>query len=181
MDGIAACLDQPHNTIVRDLWDELAGDFGISALLQKVPIPHFSYHVAERYDQAGVESVLRKYAALQKPFKVRGTGLAIFTGQVPVLYVPIVRTSELSHIHTALWPHLTEHAVGTSDHYHPERWLPHITLAHGDLSGANLSAVLQRWASRTFEWEITIDNISLICDVGKPAHECLVRVDFGNR
>lgn len=179
MDGIAACLDTAHTALVRDLWDELSRSFSIDALLRKTPIPHFSFHVAERYDQAQIESVLHQFAELQKPFQVRATGLGLFTGERPVLYIPIVRSLELSQIQASLWPHLTECAVGTSNHYHPERWLPHITLAHGDLSPENLPRVIQHWIGRSFDWSITINNISFICDVGNSKQECLRRVDFG--
>ena len=44
--------------------------------------------------------------------------------------------------------------------------MPHITLAMHDLNSDNLSRIVQRLSTRTFNWQIHIDNIALIYDTG---------------
>jgi 2'-5' RNA ligase len=177
--GIVSLLDKDHEARVEALWDELSRDFGVSALLSRVPIPHFSYHVAEQYDVPKLEVALRTFAHVHRPFTVRCAGLALFTGHNPVLYIPIVRTDELSQVHRTLWPYASEAAQGMLEYYHPARWVPHITLAQGDITDATLPPLIGRWLAHSFAWEITIDNVSLICDVDENAAECRRRIDFG--
>jgi 2'-5' RNA ligase len=179
LDAVVSLLDQEHEARVEALWDELSREFGINALLDRVPIPHFSYHVAEKYDVSQLETTLRTFAHVHRPFTVRCAGLALFTGPDPVLHIPVVRTDELSQVHRTLWPYAIEAAQGVLEYYHPARWVPHITLAQGDITDATLPPLIGRWLAHSFAWEITIDNVSLICDVDENAAECRVRIDFG--
>jgi 2'-5' RNA ligase len=180
MDGVVSLLDDHHDTLVRALWEVLDHDFGVNYLIQHIPIPHFSYHVAEKYDHAQVEELIDEIARTQPIIKVRSTGLALFTGPAPVLYVPVVRTAELTRLHALLWEPVSRLASGTLDYYHPQRWLPHVTLAQGDLDDISLMRIVERWSTRPFEWEITVNNLALICDVeDNDLSECRIRLDFG--
>jgi len=180
MDGVVSLLDDEHNLLINALWEVLDHDFGVNYLIQHVPIPHFSYHVADQYDRARVEQLIENVARTQPFMKVRATGIALFTGQAPILYVPVVRTAELTRLHETLWGPVSAAARGTQDYYHPQRWMPHITLAQGDLDDVSLMRIFERWSTRSFEWEITINNLALICDVeDNDFSECRVRMEFG--
>src|SRR5690348_10878558 len=98
MDAVVSLLDREHEARIEALWDELAREFGVDALLSRVAIPHFSYHVAEKYDEPKLEAALRTFAHVHRPFTVRCAGLGIFTGPNPVLYIPIVRNGDLSQV-----------------------------------------------------------------------------------
>ena len=95
-----------------------------------------------------------------------GSGLGIFTGSPPVLYVPIVRTRELSEFHATVWKHAARTASGTVDYYHPDDWLPHITLAFGDIHKDNLPDVI-RLSERPLHWHMAINNLSFVEDTGE--------------
>ena len=165
MHGVVSVLDDDHYRRVEALWAELAEALGLRRTMV-TPVPHFSYHVAEQYDLEPLEAVLRTFAASTPPFRVRANGLGVFTGLRPVLYLPVVRTSDLSALHHALWHETSRYAAGIVDYYRPERWLPHITLAHGDVRPDDLAAAVRAFAARDVDWEIAIDNVSLIYDTG---------------
>jgi 2'-5' RNA ligase len=128
------------------------------------PYPHFSYQVAESYDLDALEPVLRRFAENSGGFRVRTTGLGLFTGPKPVLYVPVVRSTALTRFQRELWPELAKVAQGVSDYYHPENWIPHITLAMNNLDGDNLPEITRWLSHRDFNWEIDITNLALIHD-----------------
>jgi 2'-5' RNA ligase len=163
MHGVVSLLDNTHNQLVKDLWAVLAKEFAVSGAYI-TPYPHFSYQVARTYDVESLEPVLRRFAASKTPFKVRASGLGIFTGSHPVLYIPVVRSLELTQFHQALWQEMYSTGSGIEDHYHPSHWMPHITIGIGDMNNDNLSQIVRLLAKRDINWEITIDNIALIYD-----------------
>ena len=165
MHGVVSLLDDGHYRMVEELWAELAQRFGLRGIAH-TPYPHFSYHLAESYDLALLEPVLRRFADNSGGFSIRTTGLGVFTGPRPVLYVPVVRSTALTRFQRELWPELAKVAGGVVDYYHPENWIPHITLATEDLTRESLCAAMGWLADRSFNWEIKINNLALIHDTG---------------
>jgi len=161
MDGIVSLLDTHHSAQVEQLWAELKREFGVSGVYI-TPFPHFSYHVAERYDTQALDGILDGVAATCAPFEVKASGLGIFNGKNPVLYIPVVRDARLDAVHTQLWPQITPIGVNAQVYYRSDYWLPHITIGFGDLTPASLGAISSYLAERAFNWTIPIDNFALI-------------------
>jgi hypothetical protein len=95
MDGIVTFLDNDHYQPVEELWAELKRDFLVDGVYI-TPYPHFSYHVAQLYDVDKIEPGLERITSNITTFKVRTSGLGIFTGTSPVLNIPVVRSLELT-------------------------------------------------------------------------------------
>jgi 2'-5' RNA ligase len=178
MHGVVSLLDEEHCALVEHLWDKLETGLGVRGLY-KTPFPHFSYHVAEGYDEDLLESILRRLATHYATFRVRTAGLGVFPGIHPVLYVPVVRNSTLSALHQRLWRELAEASAGMVDYYHPERWMPHITLANGEMLKDHLTEVVRVLSARGFDWEIEVNNLSLIYDTGT-TQEVRLRFDLAS-
>jgi 2'-5' RNA ligase len=121
---------------------------------------------------------LERIARSRQAFRIEATGLGIFAGTPPVLYVPIVRTQELSGFHATVWKQAAPTATGTVDYYRPDHWLPHITLASGDIHKDNLPDVIRLLSERTLVWHITINNLALIEDTGEE-QRVRFRFEFG--
>jgi len=98
MHGIVSLLDNDHYQLVEEVWAESEGEFSVHGVYV-TPYPHFSYHVAQGYDVDKVESVLQRITSNITTFKVRTSGLGIFTGASPVLYIPVARSLELAELH----------------------------------------------------------------------------------
>jgi len=165
MHGVVSLLDTEHYQAVESLWAELVTACGLRGVYV-TPFPHFSYHVAADYDLPALEATLRDFARTQAPFRVTATGLGIFTGAAPVVYVPVVRDPALTAFHQALWARLEAVARGGSTYYAPGAWMPHITLVFGDATPARLPDVLRLLGGRSFNWDIAVDNLALIYDSG---------------
>ncbi len=51
-------------------------------------------------------------------------------------------------------------------YYSPEMWMPHITLAHGDIDQDKLAEILRVLCGSSFHWEMSVNNLSMIYDTG---------------
>ena len=176
MQGIVSLLDDTHEALVHALWEELERRFGLRGVYL-TPYPHFSYHVAREYAAARVRPVLRRLAAEGQACTVRTSGLGLFTGPSPVLYVPVVRSRALTEFQERVWEAVSPLAVEAVAYYEPDRWVPHITLGFGDVRGDLLAEVMRGWAERPFEWEFRIDSLAHITDSGGK-QEVGLRCDF---
>ncbi len=174
MHSVGSLLDNKHYQQVEDLWAELAREFAVSGIYDQ-PRPHFSYQVATRYNVKSLVPVLRRFAASKTSFKVRTGGLGIFTGPRLVLYIPVVRSPELTQFHQALWQEIFRTASGILDYYHPAYWVPHITIGIGDMNKDNLSQIVRFLAERDLNWEITVDNIALVHNLFVPHFGSILR------
>ena len=174
--GVVALLDERHNQLVAEIWDRLRHEAGIP--LPQPALPHFSYHVAERYKAPALETALRGLAANSKPFRAWTSGLGVFTQPVPVLYVAVVRSPELSRYQRWAWWEVHPTANGSLDYYLPERWVPHITLAQQGLTPENLAEAIRLLAGRDFHWPLDIDNISYV-DGSQPEQKLRLRLMLG--
>jgi 2'-5' RNA ligase len=175
--GIVSLLDGEHYAAVEALWAELEREFGLQGIYV-TPYPHFSYQVAADYEVERLTAILQRFALQSRAFRASTAGLGVFTGPQPVLYVPLVRSLELTQYHQSLWQAVAPAARGPVAYYQPARWLPHITLAHGDLDRERLAEVLRYLGDRPFSWEITVNNLAFIYDAGA-SHELLRRFEFG--
>ncbi len=164
MYGVVSLLDHTSEQIVRALWGELAERYDLRIVAQRVPYPHFSYHIAEDYDLARTEAALAHVAAQVQPFTVHVTGLGAFEGPEVVLYLAVARDAALDQLHAALWQALAEDGVaqGASPLYAPDTWIPHITLAQGDLTADLLHAIQSAWAGRDVRRDIWVSDLTLL-------------------
>jgi 2'-5' RNA ligase len=165
MEGIVSLLDDKHYQLVEDLWGELAREFGVQGVYI-TPYPHFSYHVAARYNVESLAPIIERITSNITTFHVRTGGLGIFTGAIPVIYIPVVRSLELTQLHEVLWQEISPTAFGAQEYYHPGQWMPHITTGFGDINKENLPSIVGWLNERDFNWEITVNNIAFIQDTG---------------
>lgn len=178
MYGIVSLLDTQNHAKVEALWKEFKQAFGVHGI-SVTPVPHYSYHVAEKYNLEKLEDVLCRVAKTMQPFKVRTNGLGIFTGKEPVLYIPIVRKPELTHFHQYLWEPLSATATKASPYYHPDHWRPHITLTHRDVNHDLLPEVIRLLSEREFFWELSIETLAVLSSNEEPDATVMLSVQLG--
>lgn len=177
MHAIVSVLDPEHYALVEALWQELEVDCGLAGV-RATPVPHFSWHIAESYDFDALQATVRRFAGLTRPFSIHTTGLGLFTRESPVLFIPIVRTNLLSKIHQKIWDRATPLSQNSSTFYAPELWIPHITLAHRDVSLPSLCCVVERLAFEVIGWEIAIDNLAVVSQVEENVGELQFRIQL---
>jgi 2'-5' RNA ligase len=175
MYGVVALLDGQNHQRVQDLWVEFKQEVGIQGY-SRAPVPHFSFHVAERYNLEKVAEVLEKVCAHTAPFTVRTNGLGIFTGELPVLYIPVIRSPLLTNLHQHLWEPLSAAATGVANYYNPDEWRAHITLAYGDMNHDQMVQVIRAISDRSFSWQVKVDTLALLSSLEEPENTIVLRI-----
>jgi 2'-5' RNA ligase len=160
MQGVGTDLDELHAGSVREIWQLLRDDCGLS-VVKASPKPHFTWQIAEEYDLEAAKSVLQEIILQIPPFRVFTTGLGLFTGQYPVLYIPVIKNAAVVAFHEMLWERLSPFRRGTNDYYSPLLWTPHITLAYEGLDPERMICALERLSPMSFNWELLVDNLSI--------------------
>jgi 2'-5' RNA ligase len=159
--AVVSLLDREHCRLVEELWRRLRDRFGLRGV-DRAPFPHVTYVVAESGDRAMLESRLASLAGSRHSFTLLATGLGVFPGDDPVLYVPVVRSASLSSIHSAIEAAHADGGGAVLEHYRSDRWLPHITLAWGDVDADILAAAVGELAGTPIDWPVSIDNLTLV-------------------
>jgi 2'-5' RNA ligase len=95
------------------------------------------------------------------PFTLHTFGLGLFSGDNPVLYLPIVKTIEMIQLHQNLWNQIQFYGKDVKLYYSPKLWVPHITLAFKDLTKANLACVVNTIAFESIELFVEVENLAL--------------------
>ena len=159
-------LDDDSDRKVRELWTELELKIGLQGIYA-APYPHVTFHAARDYPDEDVADVLRRVTGNSPPVTVRTGGLGVFTGEAPILYLPVARSEALTDLHARLYRRLVELSRDENPHYHPQRWLPHITIAMSDVDAKAAGKAVKRLAERTFDWETRIDRLALVYTQGQ--------------
>ena len=165
MKGVISLLDSRHSDLVGELWDRLNREFGLSGVYE-TPFPHILYHTAQDYDYGSLELVLRRISRTTVPFTVRTSGLGILMEDPPKVFVALVRGFELFRFHQRLFFEVTPTAVRQHPSGFPENWMPGVALATGDVQQSMLPGIMWMLSHQTFDWEMTIDNLSYVDDLG---------------
>lgn len=161
MHGIVSLLDPAYYSMVEAIWHELDSDCSLEGI-KITPLPHFSWQIAEEYNLEQVKNILASLAASTQVFTVHTTGVGLFTGAVPVIYIPLVKDTHLITLHQLIWERVQNIARGLSPFYAPDAWMPHITLANRDVDQESLNCAMEKLAFRSFDWEIRIDHLALV-------------------
>jgi 2'-5' RNA ligase len=174
MYAIISELDADSAKTVRCLWRRLRDACGLEAIYN-LPTPHLTWLVSEDLDIPATASIITHLAALKRVLTTYVFGLGIFSGQRPVLYLPIVKTQAMIDLHHLVWDGVQSYAVQPNQYYAPDHWLPHITLAVNDLSKDNLACALESVTFETIEMPVKVDNLIIVAEETDPSSEYLHR------
>lgn len=161
MYALVTILPEPISSLLKSLWGELAEECALTGV-EMTPIPHFSWLVMEGYDQSKMSEFFGRKTIEALSFSAQTSGLGLFTGESPVAYIPLVKDSNLLSCHARLWDCLKDIMTGVNTFYNPDNWLPHITIAYGDVDLVKLVCLVEKLASRSFNWTFPVDNLALI-------------------
>ncbi len=177
MHGLVSLLPSPFYERVEALWDRLERRCGLNGI-RVTPYPHFSWQIAEGYDFDRLEAAMQQVAAHTKLFAVKTAGLGIFSGENPVVYLPVARNSWMAQLHGEIRHAVNGLGTGVSEYYNNDNWAPYISLAYGDLDRQTLPEVLDELAFESFGWEFEVDNISLIVEPEGQVGQLKWRIPF---
>lgn len=128
----------------------------------EVSFVHLSWQGASAYQVEPAKNIIHNISTQTRSFKVGVSGVGIFTGPEPVLYLNVVKNRALMDLHDTLWGKLSPFAEGFNAYYEPNDWVPHITLVYGMLLPEDLSCAVTELMYEPFSFELPIDNLALI-------------------
>jgi 2'-5' RNA ligase len=175
--AIVSLLDREADERVRSIHARLESVCGLKAI-RLFPYPHFTWIGAEDSALGKLELLVERLAATLPPLKVTTTGLGLFTGKEPVIYIPVVKTLEMVQVHQKLWDATRKDMKQMHPYYAPDRWAPHITLALQDVTENNIGCAMQELSFQSFEMEIKVNNLAVVYQeegkIGKLGKEYLL-------
>lgn len=170
-------LNEPAAVHVMHLWRELNQRCGLEGIFN-YPNPHFTWFSAEAVDVDRSIPILKMIAESAAPFEVQTSGIGLFPGDSPVLYLPVVKTNELISLHRLIWDQILPYAEEVNTFYSSATWVPHITLALRDLSAKNLPCALQVLAGNVQEMAVRVNSFSLVKSENQTTGETLAVFDL---
>ncbi len=161
MQAIATLLNRNADDKAKKMWQDLEKTCGLSGI--KIPQdPHFSWFVAEKFDELELKKRFLDLSMQLTEFEIPTNGIGLFTGEKPILYIPIVKTKRLLELHEEIWDLLSPLGVKLSAFYQPEHWIPHITVTSDDASLANITCIVETILRLPLTMTITVNNLALI-------------------
>jgi len=177
MHGLVSLLPTDYYQEVQSIWQMLEDECGLTGI-KATPFPHFSWLIGMDFDWKALEDTLAEIARRAHPISVQAGGIGIFSGEKPVIYLPVVRNAELNALHRLVWEAIQPIGVGLSPVYAPKLWLPHISLAYQDVTQENIGCAMQKLAFHTFNWEFEVNNISFMREADAETGELHYQYDF---
>ena len=161
MYAIISELDSESTAAIRDYWQRLCKSCGLKEIYN-LPTPHFTWLLAEGLDIDRIALLIDQIAVLRDPLAIQTFGLGIFSGNAPVLYLPIVKTGPLLQLHRDIWDRIQPLCVDVHRYYAPSSWIPHITLALKDLTSETITCAIAEIAFESIELTGTAERLALV-------------------
>ena len=168
--AITSLLASPAADHINALIKSLETEFGLDDV-QATPEPHLTYQIVEPTNLATLKKALRHIADTTPPLVAHTTGLGMFPGDRPVIYIPVLRSDALNEVHHRVYNLAGPLCTRTDKFSGPDLWLPHVSLALHDTTPELLGPVLRFLNNQTFNLELIINNITLL----RPEGELFVR------
>jgi hypothetical protein len=164
MYGIVSALDDEHQETIWRLWADIEREFDVQ--ISDTHVPHLSYHVATSYGDR-IHELLDSMAATTAPVRSACMVIGVFNFPPPLFFLPLARTDALNALHRRIWAEVEPVAVNViGPYYDAEMWMATVNLApdiEKDISRELLPFLLKQ----DFQWQLTIDNVSLLHDTGE--------------
>ncbi len=159
--AVATIFDLDEMVSNNLAWKAVA-DVMQKAGVEITPLPHFSWHVASDYDFSALDEYFAELVQGFDPFPIHITGMGIFTGPAPVLYLPVTKTPQVTELHSVIWSGIEPLSSGTNPNYDPHKWIPHITLTDESAGDDAICKVINELASLPMDMRMVIDHLAVI-------------------
>lgn len=160
MYAIISEIDEGSSEKVSQIWHHLCEVCGLEEIY-KLPTPHFSWLVAEGMILDQAKSKVASMISRVPEISTYAFGLGIFSGNLPVLFLPMVKTMDMIKVHQEIWDQVGPHCSQLNMYYSPSLWMPHITLALKDLDKDKLACAVNAYAFEQIELTVTMTSIAL--------------------
>ncbi len=127
-----------------------------------IPTFHLSWQVAEVFDLPKIKQELAYISSEWDGFTIRTTGLGLFTGEKPVLYLPVMKNRGLLEKHEQIWAACNPYSSQHHALYSPESWQPHITILYENTSMDQLLSLIHKLLPMDLNLEFQILSLAVL-------------------
>ena len=159
--GVLSLLEGPARQEALRLWQLFETEYD-SRGVQTFAHPHLTFHAGTCLDVSELEVALTKLCQEFHPFEVLIDRLGYFDEPTPVIFMRVVPTPQLLALHRQIGEFMGFHCVGLYEHYLPDRWVPHVTLAMGDLTPANFERAWRDLRGLRPQFRQVLSNMHLV-------------------
>jgi 2'-5' RNA ligase len=159
--GIASLLTSEERDEVLRFWNVFEKNYN-SVGVRSFDHLNLGFQGASCLSVASLKDELSKLCAKISPFEIKVDGFGFFEAQSKVVYLKVMKTKELIEIHKEINSTLAKCCENLFNFYTPENWVPHITLAMGDLSETSLENFKNRFKDYSPSFNQTISNLALV-------------------
>ncbi len=165
---IASLFDRKSTKKTGKVWDLLESECEMIGI-KSIPYPHFSWLTGADFVDDQISLSLSEISQQMNVFEIKTAGLGVFTGESPIIYLPIIKTQQLLTYHQMIWNSFSNKVKEINSYYAPQNWVPHITIGYGDVTLDTLSCALKSLLHRDLSLNIIIDNVSYLSRVEEDA------------
>jgi 2'-5' RNA ligase len=164
--ALTTLLCDPEAERINSIIKSLETKFGLDDV-QATLDPHLTYQLAAVKHLDGLKDALIAVAQGTAPFVAHATGLGVFPGPQPVIYIPVLRTDALNDLHRRIRLATAPLCSQTDRYSAPDLWLPHISLALHDTTPELLGPVLMYLNEETYNLTFSIYNLAILRQQGE--------------
>lgn len=161
MYAIISELDPVSSSTVSSLWYKLREACGLKEIYN-IPTPHFTWFAADGLNIPKAAPILTQIAEASELLNLHVFGLGIFSGEHPILYLPMVKSMDMISLHQKIWNQTQPYSEGKKFYYSPRLWVPHITLALKDLTRENMACAVNAVSFEPIELFVTVNSLAIV-------------------
>lgn len=144
--GAILSFDSETDAAIRRLW-QMIEDAGLPSVMPGMNYPpHLTLAACEDMDLPHMRKELATFVANHPPMLVQFSGLGLFHGRIPVVYLAVTVSRALLEMHAAFESITQPYMHGPSEYYRSGAWVPHVTLNQEfplDQTGPIINALLR--------------------------------------
>ena len=159
--AVATLVNSFENSKLQATWERI-NEICQAQQVQSTRMPHISWHVSMDYDSVALDDFIKRILPSLEPFEIHTTGVGIFSGEQPVVYLPVVKTRAIIDLHEKLYKGIYPLTHSPNRFYAPEIWIPHITIAYENSLLENICGVINELATKPLEMTIKFDHLAVI-------------------
>ena len=167
--GVLSILEGSLKDEVLNLWERFEIQYD-SKGVQTFDYPNISFQGGFCDDLDVLKSSLEKAVRMLKPYNIEIDGIGSFDIPTKVIYLKIVPTDELKVVHDMIKNIIVKCCKKVFEQYSPKFWIPHISIAMGDLTVEAFYQAKKDFKDFEFKRKQKISNINIVkvCnDTGK--------------
>ena len=90
----------------------------------------------------------------------------------------MVRSAEIETLRQQIAGSVRDLAETPNEYYAEDIWIPHVTIAEGDVDLLVLPAIVRRFGDRDLQWEMRVTNLAVIL-AAEDVQEICFRCELG--